>query len=149
MKMGEVMKFVLLALIALAALWPRGADAMSAFAAGIPPNVAAQGVAFGDGYNFATRAAAEKKALDECQAQGDAPATTRSLCTILAYFDNECLAVSIDPAAGTPGYGWAVAATSDLAKGLALGYCRQTAGPSRQDACVVSFTDCDTVPPLR
>lgn len=123
---------------------PHAAQAMSAFAAGIPDNIASRGVAVGAGYNYPTRDAAEARALEECLKQPDAPADTRALCKIVAYFDNECVAVSMDPQAGTPGFGWAIAANADEANSQALENCHQTAGADRQSYCVVSLTDCDT-----
>jgi hypothetical protein len=122
---------------------PSAALAMSAFAAGIPSSVADQGVAVGTGYNYASRAEAENRALGECKAPGDAPESTKALCTIIAYFDNECLAVSFDPAAGTPGFGWAVGATKPIAESQALANCRATAG-ARSGYCEVRISDCDT-----
>ena len=140
-----MIKFVLVvAVVATAALMPHSAQAMSAFAGGIPSSVASRGLAVGDGYNFSTRAGAEAKALEECRAEGVAPQDTRDLCSVIAYFDNECLAVAIDPAAGTPGWGFAIAKTRDLAKSFALAYCQQTAGASRAAYCEVTITDCDT-----
>lgn len=123
---------------------PHAAFAMSAFAAGIPDNIASQGVAVGAGYNYSTRDAAEARALQECLKQQDAPADTRALCKIVAYFDNECVAVSMDPQAGTPGFGWAIGANAEAANSQALENCHQTAGADRQSYCVVSLTDCDT-----
>jgi hypothetical protein len=140
-----MIKFLLaFAVLAAAALLPHSAQAMSAFAGGIPSDVAARGLAVGDGYNFATRAGAEAKALEECRAQGVAPQDTRDLCSVIAYFDGECLAVALDPASGTPGWGWAIAKTVELARGFALANCQQTAGPSRAQYCAVSIADCDT-----
>jgi len=92
------------AVFVAAATVPHAAQAMSAFAGGIPSSVASRGLAVGDGYNFATRAGAEAKALEECRAQGVAPQDTRDLCSVIAYFDGECLSVALDPAAGTPGW---------------------------------------------
>jgi hypothetical protein len=132
------------AVFVAAATVPHAAQAMSAFAGGIPSSVASRGLAVGDGYNFATRAGAEAKALEECRAQGVAPQDTRDLCSVIAYFDGECLSVALDPAAGTPGWGWAIAKTADLSKSFALAYCQQTAGASRAPYCAVTITDCDT-----
>lgn len=136
--------FLACAVVALAAALPHPAQAASAFAGGIPSSVASRGLAVGDGYNYATRAGAEATALAECRKQGDAPQDTRDLCSIIAYFDNECLAVALDPAAGTPGWGWAIAKTPDLAKSFAMTYCQESAGAGRAAYCQVTITDCDT-----
>lgn len=133
--------------LALGASPPRPAEALSALAAGIPDDVAAQGVAFGAGYNYATRADAEARALLECRKQEGTPASTIALCKIIAHFDNQCAAISLDPAAGTPGFGWAIAPTAAEANRQALANCRQTAGPNRAGYCVESLTDCDTQTP--
>lgn len=122
---------------------PTTALAASAFAAGIPTSVAEGGVAVGTGYNYSSRSTAESRAISECQSPGAAPQSTRNLCTIIAYFDNECLSVSFDPQAGTPGFGWAVGATSSIAQNQALANCKATAG-SRAAYCEVRITDCDT-----
>jgi hypothetical protein len=137
-----------LGLLLVAALLPHPARAMSAFAAGVPADVSAQGLAVGAGYNYSTREGAEARALQECLKPGDAPADTRALCKVVAYFDNECLAVSMDPQAGTPGYGWAVGATQEAANDQALANCRQTAG-NRAGYCVVSMANCDTMTPAK
>jgi len=135
---------VSICLLATGVLLPHAAEALSAFAAGIPDNVATQGLAFGAGYNYSTRADAEARALQECRSRQDAPASTIALCRVIAHFDNQCLAISMDPQAGTPGYGWAIEATAAAANNQALVNCRQTAGADRVGYCVVSLTDCDT-----
>ena len=139
----------LVCLLAAGALLPHSAEAMGAFAAGIPDNVSTQGVAVGAGYNYSTREGAEGRAMQECQKQQDAPAETRALCKVIAYFDNECVAVSMDPQPGTPGFGWAVGADAAAANDQALQNCRQSAGADRVQYCVISLTDCDTHTPAQ
>jgi hypothetical protein len=119
------------------------ADAKSAFAAGIPDNVAADGVALGEGHNFSTRDEAESKALDECRTNKDSAEKVHALCKIIAYFDDRCFASSLDPAAGTPGWGWAIADTKSGAEDQALAMCRGSAGADRAPYCVVSQSLCD------
>jgi hypothetical protein len=128
----------------LAPTMPQTTQAKSAFAAGIPDDVASQGVALGTGYNYSSRDGAEARALQECQTQQDAPQSTRDLCKIVDHFDGRCLSVSLDPKAGTPGFGWAVADTEDAANDQALTLCRQSAGSDRAPYCVVSLNECDT-----
>jgi hypothetical protein len=125
-------------------LLPRTSEAKSAFAAGIPDDVATQGVALGTGYNYGSRESAEARALQECRAQQDAPQATRDLCKIVDHFDNRCIAISLDPKPGTPGFGWAVADSEDAANDQALAMCRQSAGSDRAPYCVVSLSQCDT-----
>ncbi len=136
---------VSVSLLALGALLPpRPAEAMSAYAAAIPDNPAQQGLAFGAGYNYSTRAGAEERALTECRKQAGDNALLVSLCKIVDHFDNKCLAISMDPQPGTPGYGWAIGANAAAANNQALANCRQTAGAARVGYCVISLTDCDT-----
>ena len=136
---------VAIGLLALgAALPPRPAEALSAFAAAIPDNPAQQGLAFGAGYNYGTRAGAEARAMDECRKQAGSNALLVSLCKIVDHFDNKCLAISMDPQPGTPGFGWSIGANAAAANSQALANCRQTAGAARVGYCVVSLTDCDT-----
>jgi hypothetical protein len=130
--------------LAVAAASPFAARAMSAFALGLPDDVAAKGVAIGTGYNYSTREGAENRAMQECLKQQDAPAETRALCKVVANFDNQCVAVAMDPQPGTPGFGWAVGATAADANNQAMANCRATAGSDRADSCVVSATSCDT-----
>jgi hypothetical protein len=136
-------KFLVLAALAAAIQVPSAALAMSAFAAGIPSSVADQGVAVGTGYNYASRVDAENRAVQECKAPGSAPESTKALCMVIAYFDNECLAVAFDPAAGTPGFGWSVGATKSIAESQAMVNCKATAG-ARAGYCEVRVSDCDT-----
>lgn len=112
--------FATSAVCLIVALSPLSARAMSAFAAGVPDDVAAQGLAVGAGYNYSSREGAEARAMQECKTQKDATADVHALCKVVAYFDKECLAVALDPQAGTPGYGWAVGATAALANEQAI-----------------------------
>ncbi|HEY5289135.1 MAG TPA: DUF4189 domain-containing protein [Caulobacteraceae bacterium] len=138
-----------LAALALATtLAPLGeAHAASAFAASIPDDIANKGVAFGEGHNYSTRADAEAHAMAECLKQANSEQGTVPLgpyCKVLGHFDSQCIAVSMDPKAGTPGFGWAKAETLTEAGNEAIANCRPTAGPGRADACVVSVSSCDT-----
>jgi len=120
---------------------------MSAFAAGILDDVAKNGVAAGDTFNSPSRDAAEADALKTCHNSTGGSADSRAVCKVIAHFDKQCLAVSDDPKAGTPGYGWAVADTATAANNQALQHCRDTAGADRAAYCeIVGTTDCDTQP---
>jgi Domain of unknown function (DUF4189) len=59
-------------------------------------------------------------------------AVSSALCSVVATFQNQCVAVAIDPQVGTPGFGWAVADTEEAAGDEALSNCRQTAVDRRQ-----------------
>ncbi|HEV3416396.1 MAG TPA: DUF4189 domain-containing protein, partial [Pirellulales bacterium] len=95
------------------------------------------GVAIFTHVNASSMESAKQKALAGCKAMQDASSTSRALCKIVATFENQCVAESIDPDSGTPGFGWAMARNSKVAREQALSNCRGTAGPTRQNACVV------------
>ena len=115
--------------------WP--AMAAGALAAGVPSDVAEHGLALYVWVNEATIDQAKVKALDGCKTIPHSSNTSKALCKVVATFSNQCAAEALDPQDGTPGYGWAIADTSKAAKEQALANCRDTAGPTRQDACVV------------
>jgi hypothetical protein len=111
--------------------------AAGAVAVGEPADVSRDGVAIYTFVNADNAAEAKKKALEGCKGLEHASATSKALCKVVATFENQCVAESLDPKSGTPGFGWAMARNSGSAKEQALSNCRDTAGPTRQDACVV------------
>jgi Domain of unknown function (DUF4189) len=111
--------------------------AAGAVALGQPSDIAKDGVAI---YTFVKAASVElakEKAMAGCKTLEHSSTTSKALCKIVATFENQCVAEAIDPESGTPGFGWAMARNSKLAKEQALSNCRDTAGPTRQNACVV------------
>jgi len=130
-------------LLLLAMLEPRGAMADGAIAIGLPANVAKDGVAIGTSWNYANPEGAQARALEECRSFGDAPPDTRKLCKVVRTFKGACVAVAIDPEAGTPGVGWAVAPSKSGAEANAMQKCKNTAGRTRQGFCKVTVTNCD------
>ena len=111
--------------------------AAGAVALGQPSDIAKDGVAI---YTFVKAASVElakEKAMAGCKTLEHSSTTSKALCKIVATFENQCVAEAIDPESGTPGFGWAMARNSQLAKEQALSNCRDTAGPTRQDACVL------------
>ena len=58
-------------------------------------------------------------------------------------FKGECYAVSFDPKPGTPGAGWAIAATKETAEERALENCKATAGAARREFCKIEESKCD------
>ena len=111
--------------------------AAGAVALGQPSDIAKDGVAI---YTFVKAASVElakEKAMAGCKTLEQSSATSKALCKIVATFENQCVAEAIDPESGTPGFGWAMARNSKLAKEQALSNCRETAGPTRQNACIV------------
>jgi hypothetical protein len=135
--------FLLTAGLAIGATGIRSASAEGALAIGLPDNVAQDGVAFGYSANFETREKAIAVALEHCRTTKESTAKARSLCQVVEAFRGQCVAISMDPKAGTPGVGWAVAPGKSEADGKALTACKATAGADRQGACVISVSVCD------
>jgi hypothetical protein len=111
--------------------------AAGAVAVGQPSDIAKDGVAIFTDVNNDSVEIAKKNALAGCKGLKNASPTSKSLCKIIATFEDQCVAESLDPESGTPGFGWAMARTSKAAKEQALSNCRDTAGPTRQDACII------------
>jgi len=139
----SILRAVRAGLIALPLILPAAAQAKSAFAAGIPDDVAAKGVALGEAHNYGTREEAETRALEECRTNKDSSEEVHALCKIIDHFDDRCVSVALDPKAGTPGWGWSIADAESVADDGALTMCRQTAGADRAPYCVVSESACD------
>jgi Domain of unknown function (DUF4189) len=120
---------------------PSRAD--SALAIGLPADVAGFGFAVGQSLNESSFAEARRKAVEGCYKSPGASEAAKKLCKVIATFRDQCFAVAIDPKAGTPGVGWAIAETRDLADQAAIEQCRGTAGASRRDYCAISHPDVD------
>ncbi len=116
---------------------PSVVQAEGAIAVGLPEDVAKQGVSSFIYVNATTMAEAREEALAGCKTKTPASAPAKALCRVMATFRNQCAAEAFDPKDGTPGFGWGIADTLQEAKDLALANCRNTAGPDRQDACIV------------
>jgi hypothetical protein len=119
------------------------AFAFGAVAIAEPADVAKDGYSSGISYNFKTAVEAEDRAHRECATTQDAPPETRKLCKVLRTFENQCVAVALDPQAGTPGAGWAIGDTSQVAKRDALQRCEDTAGNDRRGQCKITAEGCD------
>jgi len=119
--------------------------AAGAVAVGEPSDIAKDGVAIFTFVNGKNAGEAKGKAMAGCKNLPTASSTSKALCKIVATFENQCVADALDPQSGTPGFGWAMARNSKQAKEQALSNCRDTAGPTRQDARVVGPRDlwCD------
>lgn len=120
------------------------AQAHGVIALGLPGSVAKDGVAVGYSWNFETVEAARSDAMEQCLNFMDAPESTRALCKVSGDFSGQCLAVAMDPAPGTEGFGWAIADTQDEASDAALADCIDSDGEN-SDACVVQAEQCDEV----
>jgi hypothetical protein len=112
--------------------------ATGAVAIGQPADIAKDGVAIFTRVGDRNATEAKEKALAGCKGMKHSSDTSKALCKVVATFENQCVAEALDPESGTPGFGWAMARNSRMAKAQALSNCRDTAGPTRQDKCVVS-----------
>jgi uncharacterized protein DUF4189 len=131
-------------LLSLALLHPAGVLAHGAIAIGLPPDVAKTGIAFGLTRNHLSQTEADELALARCREYKEAPGAA-ALCRIYQSFSRQCVAVALDPQAGTPGWGWAMAPALPAAESQAMAMCRDTAG-ARGDYCEISLRGCDTTP---
>ena len=131
------------ALLGGALLAPCAACAEGALAVGLPTDVAKEGVAIGWVINSENEGWARARALEFCLDFKDAPPTTRALCKVVRTFRGECVAIALDPDAGTPGVGWGVAVEKDAAEREAMSACKATAGANRQKFCKVTVLRCD------
>ena len=133
------------ALLLCCTMLPTVGHAAGALAVALPPDVAKGGFSYGYSNGNDDTATAESKALNACRTTKDAAndARLRNLCKVIMDYANQCIAVSMDPAAGTPGVGWAIATDKRTAEHDALIKCEATAGPGRAAACVVDHSGCD------
>jgi TIR domain-containing protein/uncharacterized protein DUF4189 len=124
---------------------PATSASAGALAVALPADVAKSGFSYGYSNNYADAAQAAAHALDACRTTKDAAkdANLRSLCKVVLNYSNQCVAVAMDPEAGTPGVGWAVANDLQSAENQALAKCQETAGPGRRAACVTDHSACD------
>jgi hypothetical protein len=119
------------------------AAAHGALAVGLPDNVAKSGVAMGRSWNHETAESARNEALDRCLSEKNASIEARKLCEIVREFEDECVALAMDPKDGTPGVGWAIAKSEADAEKAAMKKCKSTAGRERQEFCKLFTTRCD------
>jgi hypothetical protein len=136
---------LVVALLFCAITMPHAGHAAGALAVALPPDVAKGGFSYGYSNGHDDADTADAKALSACRTTKDASndANLRNLCKVILDYANKCIAVSMDPAAGTPGVGWAIAADKRTAEHQALAKCEATAGPGRAAACVVDHSGCD------
>jgi uncharacterized protein DUF4189 len=130
-------------LLAGAAAGGGSAGAEGALAVGLPGDVGRQGLAVGWAVNHGTKAAAQAEALRRCREAREPPQATRELCKVVETFDDACVALALDPDAGTPGRGWAVAETREAAEAAAMEDCRRSSDEKRRAACRVTLVRCD------
>ena len=118
------------------------AAANGALAVGTTSNVVKDGVAFGAAINYQTEAEARTAALENCKKFKGAPLAAAQ-CQLVGAFKSECYGIAMDPKAGTPGAGWAIAATNTIAEQRAMENCKATAGSGRIEFCKIEEAKCD------
>jgi hypothetical protein len=128
-------------LLVTGAMRPTSAVADGALAVALPPDVVKQGFAYGYVTDYADANKADAEALKKCR--DTTVAGVRPLCAVIQDFKNQCVAVAMDPKAGTPGVGWGVADDVITAERKALGNCEDSAGPGRRANCAVDHSGCD------
>ena len=132
-----------IAVLASAIMVPRAAMADGAIAVGFPADVVKSGFSYGYHVNAKTRGDARNGAFDSCRDNKVAPESARTLCTLVGSFKDECVAIAMDPKAGTPGVGFAIAADKETAEERALAFCTATAGKDRKGFCKIDASACD------
>ncbi len=143
------MRFGLIAVIAVTLLLSgldlvaSDANAEGAIAIGIARGGVVQGYAIGWSNDLPSKSAAQKAALDGCRTSPNSNKPAQQNCKLVGTIVNQCVASALDPKNGTPGAGWAVAATQADADDAALAKCRSTAGAARRDFCKVMDRRCD------
>jgi hypothetical protein len=125
-----------LAFVAACLFAPSTTVAEGALAIALPSDVAKGGFAYGRSANWKSEDEARADALKLCRESATAP-QLRALCAVISSVRDQCVAVAMDPKAGTPGVGWAISANRQTAESQALAKCRETAGASRRDFCEV------------
>jgi hypothetical protein len=120
------------------------AAAEGALAVGLPKDVAKDGFAYGYSTGKADTKTARDAALDLCRKPADNRSVqARALCAVVGTFNNQCVAVAMDPGTGTPGVGWAIAGDLASAQAGAIAQCKATAGALRREFCTVDHSHCE------
>jgi hypothetical protein len=136
-------QFSLIAALIAQVIWVGSANATGALAVGVAPGGAQHGFSYGVVWDASTAATAQTTAMSKCQTSKESNPPAQARCTLVGTFTNQCSAIAMDPATGTPGIGWAIAADTAAANKQALANCEATAGPGRTGFCRVSSIHCD------
>jgi hypothetical protein len=128
--------------IAVVVMAGAAARADGALVVGSTADVAKDGIAIGTSVNYKTPEEADAAALERCRNYKPAPKAAAQ-CRSVGTFKGECYAISFDPKDGTPGAGWAIAATKAVAEQRATANCQITAGEGRRDFCRIEESKCD------
>ena len=135
--------YVLAAALLCATLVQSRALADGTIAIAEPRDVARDGFSVGVSYNYQSRAEADAEALHQCRTFEAVTPEVRQLCAIRATFDNQCVAVAMDPEPGTYGWGWAIYPNQAGADEIALRNCRNASSSDRAGYCQVTLRNCD------
>lgn len=119
------------------------ARAEGALAVGIARGGIAKGYATGFSINQPTAKVARSNAVEQCKRTKSSNADAKAGCEVVVTFHNKCVASAVDPQNGTPGAGWGVGVTQELADSQALARCRAKAGADRAEFCEVTDRFCD------
>ena len=133
---------ILTAISLAAAFHPVTAAAEGALALGLPADVAREGASVGWAVGQPTGRAASM-ALQQCRTNPEVPQAARDLCRVVQVFNAACVAIAVDPAESTPGFGWAIAGTKAEADAAAMRGCHDTAGAARRAFCKIGTSECD------
>lgn len=133
--------FIVSLVLAASAMRPISAVADGARAVALPDDVVKKGFAYGYVTDYPDADKADAQALKKCR--DTTIEGVRPLCEVIQDFKNQCVAVAMDPQAGTPGVGWSVAPDLHTSEAQALSKCESTAGPGRRAACAVDHSSCD------
>jgi len=128
---------LILSVCAAAILWSRPSVADGALAIGIPAGGAINGLAGGNALGAQDMNTASDRALAGCKKSIGASDAAKKACSVIATFKDQCYAIALDPQDGTPGAGWGIAETLNLAEEKALQQCHDTAGTDREKFCTV------------
>ena len=141
---GKIGRAVFVALATAAAIaWPGLTRAEGAMAVGIARGGVAKGYATGFAVNQPSVKAARSNAVEQCRRMKNSNADARSGCEVVVTFHNKCVASAVDPQSGTPGAGWGLGGSQQLADSQALARCRAKAGTERAEFCEVTDRFCD------
>ena len=144
LSVGRANLVLFAALLGIALLQPHRATAEGAIAVGQPKDVAKEGYAYAYSTGKVDTKTATTEALETCRKPGNGKSDQgRKLCKVVGTFTNQCVAVAMDPGKGTPGVGWAIGGTLQLARDQAIEKCKATAGAGRQESCVIDNSRCD------
>jgi hypothetical protein len=140
----ESHRLVFAGLLSACLIVPAGPGfAHGAIAIGLPKVVAKDGVAQGYSVRAKTPEEARSVAMGFCGDVTKSSKAAAALCKVVKDFQDQCVALVLDPKPGTPGYGWGIGANKHDAERAALAMCYANAGADRRQYCKSIVSDCD------